>query len=110
MLALPVVEAQKTFSIGELVAEIQAQAELSDLRGRGADLFAAPDGRGAVMALVAHPEVPGSRDPEAFRRLTGVAPETELTLPAWATWVFRELQAARAVAEVAKPKRRRQRT
>jgi hypothetical protein len=106
VLTLPAIDAEKTYSIHELVAEVQTQMDLSGLRRRGADLFAAPDGRGAVMALVAHPEVPDTRNQELFRRLTGVPPESELTLPAWASWVFRELQAARAVGDAAKVKRR----
>ncbi|MGZ0146082.1 GTPase-associated system all-helical protein GASH [Kribbella sp. WER1] len=106
VLTLPAIDAEKTYSICELVAEAQAQTELSGFRSTGADLFAAPDGRRPVMALVARPEVPGSRDERLFHQLTGVTPESELTLPAWATWVFRELQAARAVTEAAKAKRR----
>lgn len=41
-----------------------------------------------------------------FRRLTGVPLDAHLTLPGWARWVFRELQAARATTDGVSTKRR----
>lgn len=103
---LPSVVHERTYSISELVAEAQAHARLAALRSAGADLIAAPEGRGPVLALVAHPEASVSPTQTEFRRLTGVPANAELTLSGWATWVFRELQAAKAAWDGASGKRR----
>lgn len=106
VVGLPTVEQDKTFSIRELVEEAQTHASLASLRAAGVDLIASPEGRGPVMALIAHAGAPASRAEADFRRLTGVPPDAPITLPAWATWVFREMQAARAAYDGASPKRR----
>lgn len=106
VVGLPSIDPEKTFAIRDLVSEAQTHERLAALRAAGADLIAHPEGRGPVMALIAHSDAPASRAEAEFRRLTGVAPDTQLTLPHWATWVFRELQAARAAFDGAKTSRR----
>jgi hypothetical protein len=64
----------------------------------------APEGRGPVLALIAHPDTPASRDEDEFRRLTGVPLDARLTLPEWACWVFRELQAVSAATAATRAK------
>jgi hypothetical protein len=108
VVGLPSIDQEKTYAIRELVAEAQAEAELAALRGAGADLVAPPEGRGPLVALIAYPDAPASRAEGEFRRLTGVPPDAQLTLPGWATWMFRELQAARAAKGGASTKRRTQ--
>lgn len=103
---LPTVELEKTFSIRELVEEAQTHSALASLRAAGADLVASPEGRGPVIALIAHSDAPASRIEADFRRLTGVSADAPITLPAWATWVFREMQAARAAFDGPSTKRR----
>lgn len=108
VVSLPSIDQEKTYAIRELVAEAQAEAEagLAALRGAGAHLIAPPEGRGPLVALIAYPDAPASRAEGEFRRLTGVPPDAQLTLPGWASWVFRELQAARAAKGSASAKRR----
>jgi hypothetical protein len=106
VVGLPSVEREKTFAIRDLVSEAQTHGSLAALRGAGADLIGPPEGRGPVMALIAHPDAPAARAEAEFRRLTGVPTDAQLTLPAWATWVFRELQAARAANEGTQTSRR----
>ena len=102
VLGLPSVEQRRTFAIRDLVSEAQTHGSLAAFRTAGAKLIAPPEGRGPVMALIAHPNATASRNEPEFRRLTGVPPDAPLTLPDWATWVFRELQAARATTDSVK--------
>lgn len=97
--SLPALEKGRAFRIEQLVAEVQAHPGLASLRSEIASLFSAPQGRGPVLALIAHPENPVSRNVDEFGRLVGISRETELTLSGWAAWVLRELQAAKAVSE-----------
>jgi hypothetical protein len=106
VVGLPSIDKEKTYPIRELAAEAQAHAGLAALRDAGAGLIAPPVGRGPVMALIAHPDAPASRAEGEFRRLTGVPPDAQLTLPGWASWVFRELQAVKAVTDGVSAKRR----
>lgn len=106
VVGLPSVEQEKTFAIYELVREAQTDESLALLRGAGAAMIAHPDGRGPIMALIAHPDASAARTKTEFRRLTGVPADAQLTLPGWATWVFRELQAARAATDGGKTSRR----
>jgi hypothetical protein len=107
VIGLPSVEPEKMFAIRDLVREAQTHKSLVALRSAGAEIIGPPEGRGPVMALIAHPDAPAARaEEDEFRRLTGVPADAELTLPGWATWVFRELQAARAAVDGAKPPRR----
>ncbi|MFC0861640.1 GTPase-associated system all-helical protein GASH [Sphaerimonospora cavernae] len=106
VLCLPSVDPSETHSIRELVATAREHAGLAVLRAAGTELVAVPAGRCSVLALISHPEVRASHTEEEFRRLTGLSPETELTLPSWAIWVFRELQAVKAVTNYTTAKRR----
>lgn len=103
VLRLPLVEEKVTFRVCDLVNVAQTYDSLAPLRSAGADLMGPPAGRGPVLALIAHPDAPAATRDHEFQRLTGVPVDTELTLPAWATWVFRELQAVRATASGVRP-------
>lgn len=102
VVGLPSADGEKTYALRDLVSEAQDHESLKSLRSVGAELVGPPEGRGPVLALIAHPEASGSRVEAEFRRFTGVAGNTPLTLPGWATWIFRELQAAKAAADGAK--------
>ena len=106
VIALPTVDHEEKVSIGELVEKTCGADVLVNLRTEAGTLVAAPMGRGSILALIGHsgatPQINGRR----FRDLVGVEADTALTLPEWSVWIFRELQAARAVAEASTPKRR----
>lgn len=104
VVGLPTIEPERSYGILELVADAQQDDRLSPLREKLAKTFARPAGRAAVLSLVAYPDLIASKKPEDFRRLTGVPADTELTLPQWSTWVYRELQAVAATAEPHEPK------
>jgi hypothetical protein len=98
VMSLPLVENEQTHAVRDLVELAQTDASLDTARDAGALITAVPEGRGPVIALIAHRDAPASRDRSAFRRLTGVPHDARLTLPQWACWVFRELQATSATA------------
>ena len=106
VISLPSVKDGTNFTIRDLVLEVQDNPDLAMMRSASAELIGVPEGRGPVVALISHPDAPNARALEEFRRLTGVPPEILLTLPQWATWIFRELQAARATIDVVKPAKR----
>ena len=103
---LPAMDQEKTFAIRELVEQAQEHSALAPLRAAGANLVASPQGRGPVMALIAHADASASRTEADFQRLTGIPADAPITLPGWATWVFREMQAARAAYDGMGAKRR----
>ncbi|MER5802192.1 GTPase-associated system all-helical protein GASH [Streptomyces mirabilis] len=98
VMSLPLVETEQTYAVNDLVELAQTDDSLDMARDVGARITAVPEGRGPVIALIGHRDAPASRDRSAFRRLTGVPDDAHLTLPQWACWVFRELQATSATA------------
>ena len=106
VVSLQTLAPEETTSIRELVEKTQDTDVLSELRTEAAKLVGAPAGRCSVLAIIGHPDAIPQLDDPGFRDRTGVKPDTALTLPDWSVWIFRELQAARAVAEASTPKRR----
>ena len=92
--------------VRELVAEAQGHDSLAALRDAAADLAAGPVGRGPLLALIGHPSHAHARDEANFQRLTGVPVDARLGPVAWALWLFRELQAAKAASDGSPVKRR----
>jgi len=83
------------------------QADLLEPLRRGASVIVEPsEARGPLLALIGHVPAAQPIDDVQFRDLTGLPPETALTLPGWAAWLFGEFQALRATAKSAPPKRR----
>jgi GTPase-associated system helical domain len=105
ILTLPTVD-QQTRPIRELLEEVCNAKSLTVLREVAADLVAPPAGRGPVLALIGHRRSGPALDERTFRDLVGVDGKTQLTASAWAVWIFRELQAARATNEGLGAKRR----
>ena len=104
--ALPVIDQERTVPIRELVDKTCEANILSELRTEAAKLVSASAGRGSVLAVIGHPDTVSQIDDRGFRDRVGVEPDTALSLPDWSVWLFRELQAARAIVEAATPKRR----
>ncbi|MFJ3483840.1 GTPase-associated system all-helical protein GASH [Pseudomonas sp. NPDC090202] len=105
VLSLDSVNPEIKHSIREFVGEAVESAELSPLRIAARQLLPQLSGRGPILALLAEQEGKLTIDDAQFRRRVGVPAETALTIPEWATWIFRELQAARATQEVVQPKK-----
>ena len=105
VIALPTVDHEEKAPIRELVEKTCGTEVLAELREETGKLVATPIGRGSILALIGHPDAVSQIDNRRFRDLVGVKPDIALTLPEWAVWIFRELQAARAIAEASAPKR-----
>lgn len=106
VIALPAIEREEKVPIRELFERSRIADVLDEFRTETRKLVAAPVGRGPVLGLIGHPQVAPQIDDLTFRDLIGVKPTTMLTLPDWSVWIFRELQAARAIAEASASKRR----
>ena len=106
VVALPTLDGEDTASIRELVEGARDADVLSQLRTEAAKLVGTRAGRCSILAIIGHPDTVPQLDEPGFRDRIGVKPDTALTLPDWSVWIFRELQAARAVAEASTPKRR----
>jgi hypothetical protein len=85
--------------VRRLLEDSVSDKHLTCLVNAAARLTETPKGRGPLLALVGHCSSRTLPSGDEFRRLTGVAEDTELTVSEWATWIFRELQALRALSE-----------
>ena len=106
VVALPTLDGEDTASILELVEGARDADVLSQLRTEAATLVGVPAGRCSILAIIGHPDAIPRLDDAEFRDRIGVKSDTALALPDWSVWIFRELQAARAVAEASTPKPR----
>ena len=106
VIGLPTIDQEQKFAIWELVEKTRDASILAELRTEAGKLITAPAGRSSILSLVVHPEIALRIDDHGFRDRVGVKPDTMLTLPDWSVWIFRELQAARAITEASAPKRR----
>ncbi|BEI22909.1 GTPase-associated system all-helical protein GASH [Vibrio fluvialis] len=105
VLNLPDIEAQEGKPIRVLLEEALQAEELTPLRDASSQYLPAPTGRGPLLGILGH-GLGRHIDDNSFRSLTGISTESVLTIPQWATWIFRELQAARAMQEGTGTKKR----
>lgn len=100
---LPMINQEQKIPIRRLVEETRNAGVLAEMRIAIGKLATIPEGRGSVLGLIGHPDAVPEMDGRRFRDVVGVKTDTELTLPDWSVWMFRELQAARAIAEASAP-------
>lgn len=105
VLSLPTVKVDEKKSIRDLVEDTLKAAELSPLRDVAAQLIPNAKGRGPILGILATGLTHSIND-EDFLAQVGIPADTVLSVSQWATWVFRELQAARALKEAVVPKTR----
>lgn len=105
VLSLPDIETQDVKPIRALLEEALQAEELAPLRDTSSQLLPEPTGRGPLLGILGHGFGKHIND-DLFRSLVGIPAESALTIPQWATWIFRELQAARAMQEGAGAKKR----
>jgi hypothetical protein len=103
VLSLPTVKVDEMKSIRDLVGEALKAAELSPLRDVATQLIPNATGRGPILGILATGLTHSIND-EDFLAQVGIPADTVLSVSQWATWVFRELQAARALKEAGVPK------
>lgn len=101
VVSLPLSDSSKKFAISDLIKDAQTYVSLGSLRTQCREAIESPGGRGPVLALIAYPEIQALSESDEFQRLTGIPRDAQLTLPEWAKWIFRELQATRASVEMA---------
>lgn len=110
VLSLSSIDIAESRPIRDLLTEASTSEHLVPLRQSAVELVPEPIGRGPILGLIGYGADRPPLDERAFRRLVGVPPSTALTVPQWATWVFRELQAARATQEGNEAKKRGRKT
>jgi hypothetical protein len=110
VLSLPSVSVDESRPIHDLVTEASSSDELAPLRQAAAELVPEPIGRGPLLGFIGHGTSRSQLDDRAFRHLVGVPATTALKVPEWATWIFRELQAARAAQESTAARKRGRKT
>lgn len=106
ILSLPDVDPAEQRSIRDFLGDAVKSPALTGLRDVAAQLVPDNGGRGPVLAILGAGSNQPDLDDERFRGRIGIPAATMLTLPQWAAWLFRELQAAQATQDGTKPKRR----
>lgn len=106
VLNLPSCEADKEWPLIDLMREALEADQLTPLRETAKQLISETTGRGPILGILMHGISVPTLDAEKFRVLVGVPAATPLTAPQWATWIFRELQAARASQDTGGAKKR----
>lgn len=106
VLSLPSIDPAEGRPIRDLLKEAVESPELTPLREAAAQLVQDSAGRGPILGPLGHNSGRSTLDDSEFRVRVGVPAATPLTVPEWATWLFRELQAARAAQEGAEAKKR----
>ena len=110
VLSLPSIDPAEGRPIHDLLKEAVESPELTPLREAAAQLVQDSSGRGPILGPLGHNSGRPALDDSEFRVRVGVPAATPLTVPEWATWLFRELQAARAAQEGAEAKKRGRRS
>lgn len=104
VLSLPGIDNDEQISVRSLLSELISSDKLSELRNVASQLLPANDGRRPILGSL--DIIRSDLDDERLREKIGIPAGTSLTLPEWASWFFRELQAAEATQSVTKAKKR----
>lgn len=84
--------------IASLVHEAKTSAFLQPFRALATQYVPAPVGRGPLLALIGHALEDATTEAATLRVLGGVDASSSMTPGEWGTYLFRELQAARATS------------
>lgn len=85
--------------MASLVHDARTSAFMQPFRALAAQYAPAPDGRGPLLSLIGHPQDSHAVEATTLRALGGVDALTTMTPSDWGTYLFRELQAARATGD-----------
>lgn len=97
VLAIENAKKPQTKKMYELISELRESEYAIALIQYVITVFANLDSRGPVIRLLSIDKNSSMPDETRFLELTGIKPDLELSNSEWAVWVFRELQAMRAV-------------
>lgn len=81
-----------------LVRDARTTAFMQPFRALAAQYTPAPVGRGPLLSLIGHPQDSGAVEATTLRALVGVDASTKMSPSDWGTYLFRELQTARATS------------
>lgn len=84
--------------IATLVRDAKTAEFMQPFRAMAAQYTDAPVGRGPLLSLIGHSQDSGAVDATSLRALGGVDSSATMTPAEWGTFLFRELQAARAIS------------
>ncbi|WP_115511689.1 GTPase-associated system all-helical protein GASH [Xanthomonas arboricola] len=84
--------------VASLVHDARTTALMQPFRTLAAQYAPAPVGRGPLLSLIGHPQGSGAVEATTLRALCGVDASTSMTPSDWGTFLFRELQTARATS------------
>ena len=82
--------------VAALVQDARTTAFMQPFRNLAAQYVQAAEGRGPLLSVIGHPQNPGTIDAGEFRALVGIDAAAKMTPADWGTYLFRELQSARA--------------
>ncbi|WP_265919537.1 GTPase-associated system all-helical protein GASH [Cupriavidus nantongensis] len=85
--------------IASLLRDARTAAFMQPFRALAAQYAPSPVGRGPLLSLIGHAQDLGTVDAAALRTLVGLDASTTMTASDWGTYLFRELQSARATSE-----------
>lgn len=84
--------------VASLVREAKTAVFMQPFRALAAQYVPAPVGRGPLLALIGHGQDDATTEAATLRALAGVDASSTMTPGEWGTFLFRELQAARATS------------
>ncbi|BCA26723.1 hypothetical protein PtoMrB4_07000 [Metapseudomonas otitidis] len=85
--------------VASLVHEAKTAEIMQPFRTLAAQYAAAPVGRGPLLSLIGHPNDSGADEVATLRAISGLDAYTKMTPSDWGAYLFRELQAARAISD-----------
>lgn len=85
--------------VASLVRDAKTSTFMQPFRALAAQYAPAPVGRGPLLSLIGYPQDSGTVEATTLRALGGVDASTKLTPSDWGTYLFRELQSARATSD-----------
>lgn len=84
--------------VASLVRDARITELMQPFRALAAQYAPAPVGRGPLLSLIGHPQDSGTVEATTLRALSGLESSTKMTPSDWGTYLFRELQTARATS------------
>ncbi|KKA06768.1 hypothetical protein VP02_16335 [Pseudomonas ogarae] len=85
--------------VASLVEDARTVASMQPFRSLAAKYTSEPVGRGPLLSLIGHLRSSGAIEATTLRSLGGVDASTRMTPSEWGTYLFRELQSARAISQ-----------
>ncbi|KFB70198.1 GTPase-associated system all-helical protein GASH [Candidatus Accumulibacter vicinus] len=85
--------------VANLLNDARTTAFMQPFRALAAQYAPEPVGRGPLLSLIGHPRDSGAIEATTLRTLGGLDASTKMTPSEWGTYLFRELQTARATSD-----------